>query len=65
MFALRSSRGGRSAAAAPCRRAGGAHARRTSFRRRTGGNSQNYPRVSVGLISEAIEGLSGERVRHD
>lgn len=32
---------------------------------RTGGNSTNYPRVSVGLIPEAIEGLSGERVRHD
>ena len=65
MCALRSSRGGHSATAAPGRMAGGAHARRTSFRRRTGGNSQNYPRVSVGLISEAIEGLSGERVRHD
>lgn len=60
-----SSRGGHVATAAPGRQARGAFARRTVFRRRTGGNSQKYPRVSVGLISTSSDDLSGERVRYD
>lgn len=65
MCALLSSCGGRSAAAAPGHMAGGAIARRTLFRRRTGGNSKKYPRVSVGLIPTSSRDLSGERVRYD
>lgn len=65
MRAALSSCGGRQAAAAPGRKARGAIARRTAFRRRTGGNRHYYPRVSVGLIPASIGDLSGERVRYD
>ena len=58
-------RGRRQAAAAPGRKAGGAIARRATFRRRTGGNRHYYPRVSVGLIPASVGDLSGERVHHD
>lgn len=42
--------GGHLAAAAPGRKAGGASLRHAPSWRRTGGNSQNYPGVSVTLI---------------
>lgn len=52
-------------AAAPGREARGAPARCALSHRRTGGNSQNYPGVSVGLIRTPGSDLSGERVRYD
>lgn len=57
-------RGGRKAAAAPGREAGGANLRYAPSYRRAGGNSQNYPGVSVTLIQCLEPVLSGERVRH-
>lgn len=57
--------GGHLAAAAPSRKAGGAPLRHAPSWRRTGGNSQNYPGVSVTLIQCFKPNLSGEHVRHD
>lgn len=51
-------------AAAPGRKAGGAFAQRALSRRRAGGNSKNYPGVSVGLIQDPASRLFGERVRY-
>lgn len=54
----RAKRGGLRAAAAPGRKAEGAISRRVTSRRRAGGNSENYPGVSVVLIPTPISGLS-------
>lgn len=65
MRAPQSLSGGHMAAAAPGRKARGAYGRRIVFRRRTGGNSQKYPRVSVGLFLTSSRNLSAERGRYD
>jgi hypothetical protein len=57
--------GGHLAAAALGRKAGGAPLRHAPSWRRVGGNSQNYPGVSVTLIQCLKANLSGEHVRHD
>ena len=57
-------RGSLLAAAAPGREAGGAFLRHAPSWRRAGGNSKNYPGVSVLLISMPLPVPSGERVRH-
>ena len=61
---LEPTRGGLRVAAAPGRKAEGALTRCAASHRRTGGNSQNYPGVSVGLIQNLGSCLFGERVRY-
>ena len=62
---FRPTRGDQLVAAAPGRKAGGALTRCAQSHRRTGGNSENYPGVSVGLIPDPASDLFGERVRYD